>query len=124
MAAPNIVNVTTITGKTVMSNPSTNTVTVLLANEASSNKVYKINMIVASNADAANTVNTTIGINTTAAGNGNTFTLAANIAVPGSASFIAVDKSTAFYLEENESIVVRSNTASRIDYTVSYEEIS
>jgi hypothetical protein len=34
------------------------------------------------------------------------------------------DKSTAFYLEEDKSVVVTSSTASKIAYTISYEELS
>ena len=50
MAAPNIVNVATITGKSVTGALGTSTAT-LLQNSASSNKVFKINTILVSNVD-------------------------------------------------------------------------
>lgn len=124
MAAPNIVNVTTITAKTISGTPSTNTANVLLANAASSNKVFKINLIIAANIDGNNAVDTTVSINNNAAGTSNSFPIASTISIPADASLIVSDKSTAFYLEEDRSIVVTSGTASKVSYTISYEEIS
>lgn len=124
MAAPNIVNVTTITAKTVSATPSTNTANLLLANAASSNKVFKINLILAANIDGNNAVDATVSINNNAAGTSNSFPIISTVSVPADASLIVSDKSTAFYLEEDRSIVVTSGTASKITYTVSYEEIS
>jgi hypothetical protein len=124
MAAPNIVNVTTILAKTGNLTPANTSANVLLANAASSGKVLKINMIIACNVDGTNAVDTTVAINTAAAGSGTSYPIASTISVPADASLIVSDKSTAFYLEEDESIVVTSGTSSKIAYTVSYEEIS
>lgn len=124
MAAPNIVNVTTITGKTTYLTPANTTANVLLANAAASGKVYKINSIVAANVDGVNAVDVTVAINSAAAGSGTSYPIGSTISVPADASLIIVDKATAFYLEEDKSIVVTSGTASKITYTVSYEEIA
>jgi hypothetical protein len=124
MAAPNIVNVASVVGKTTYLTPSNTTANVLLANAASSGKVIKINQIVASNVDGTNAVNCTVAINSAAAGSGTSYAIASTISVPANASLIVVDKSTAIYLEEDKSIVVTSGTASKITYTISYEEIS
>lgn len=124
MAAPNIVNVTTITAKTAYLTPANTTANVLLANAAASGKVFKINTIMAANIDGTNAVDTTIALNTAAAGSGTSYPIASTISVPADASLIVLDKSTAFYLEEDKSIVVTSGTASKISYIVSYEEIS
>lgn len=124
MAAPNIVNVGTITGKTTYLTPANATSNVLVANAASSGKVYKINLIVATNVDGANAYPTTVAVNTAAAGSGTSYPLASTITVPADASLIVTDKSSCFYLEEDKSIVVTSGTASKIAYIVSYEEIS
>lgn len=124
MAAPNVVNVATITAKTTYLTPANTTANVLLANAASSGKVFKVNVIMAANVDGTNAVDTTIAINSAAAGSGTSYPIASTISVPADASLIVSDKSTAFYLEEDKSIVVTSGTASKITYTVSYEEIS
>lgn len=124
MAAPNIVNVATITAKTAQLNPANNTANVLLANAASSGKVLKVNVVFAANVDGAATYQATIAINSAAAGSGTSVAIGSTLDVPAKATIIVSDKSTAFYLEEDKSIVVTSSTASKIAYTVSYEEIS
>ncbi len=124
MANPNITNVTAIYGTTTYLTPSNTTANVLLSNAASSGKVFKINQIVAANVDGTNAVNTTVSIDNAAGGAGTDFPIASTISVPANASLIVVDKTTAIYLMENQSIVVTSGTASKIAYTISYEEIS
>jgi len=124
MTAPNIVNVTTIIGKTAYLTPANTTANVLLANAASSGKVFKINQIVAANVNGSAAVDTTVVINSNAAGSGTSFPVASTIAVPSDASLIVVDKTTAIYLEEDKSIVVASGASSGITYSISYEEIS
>ena len=124
MAAPNIVNVTTITGKTTNLTPANTTPNVLVANSAGSNKVFKVNLIIAANVDGVNAVDATIAINSNAAGSGTSFPIGSTISVPADSSLILIDKTSSFYLEEDRSIVVTSGIASKITYTVSYEEIS
>lgn len=124
MAAPNIVNVATITAKTANATPAVNTATVLLANAASSGKALKVNMIVCANVDGTAAYSTTVAINSAADGSGTSYPIVSTVSVPANASLIASDKSTSFYLEEGKSIVVTSSTASKFAYTVSYEELS
>ncbi len=124
MAAPNIVNVTSIAAKTAYLTPANTTANVLLANAAASNKVIKVNMIMACNVDGTNVIDTSVSVNSNAAGSGTSYPIASTIAVPADATLIVSDKSTSFYLEEDRSIVVTSGTASKITYVVSYEEIS
>ena len=131
MAAPNILGLTTATGKTTYYNPSGTSAVVLLPNAASSGKVFKINQIIAANVNGTNAVDCTVSIYTNGAvaqgsapSSGTAYPIASTISVPADASLIVVDKTTQIYLEENTSIVVTSGTASGIAYTVSYEELS
>jgi len=124
MANPNIVNVTSILGTTTYLTPANTTANTLLSNAASSGLVFKINQIVCANVNGSSAVNATVSINNAAAGAGTNFPVISTIAVPASASVIAVDKTTAIYLMENSSIVVTSGTASGITYTISYESIA
>jgi hypothetical protein len=130
MANPNIVNVTTIYGTTTYYTPTGTTAVVLLANAASSGKVYKINQIVCSNTTAVAT-NATVSIYSnggvaqgSAPTGGTSYPVVSAVAVPGNASLICVDKSTAIYLMENTSIVVTSATGNYLTFTISYEDIS
>lgn len=124
MASPNIVAVTAIYGTTTYLIPSDTSANVLLSNGAGSNKVFKVNQIVVANVDGTNAVNTTVTINSAAAGGGTAYPVASTISVPADASLIVTDKTTGFYLMENQSVVVTSGTASKLSYTISYEDIT
>lgn len=124
MAAPNIVNVATITLKSTYLIPSDTSVNLLLANPSASGKVFKINLITACNIDGNTAIDTTVAINSLSSGLGTSYPIASTISVPADATLIVSDKTTAFYLEEDKSIVVTSGTASKISYVVSYEELS
>jgi len=128
---PNIVNVTTIYGKTTYLTPSGTTAVVLLPNAASSGKVFKINQIVAANVNGSAAVDTTVSIYSNGAvaqgsapSGGTAYPIVSTVSVPADASLIVTDKTTAIYLEEGTSISVTSGTASGITYSISYEEIT
>jgi len=67
MANPNIVNVSTIFGKTTYFTPSGTTAVVLVTNAAASNRVLKINQIVATNVNGSAAVNATVSLYTNGA---------------------------------------------------------
>lgn len=131
MANPNIVNMTTMNGVTTYYTPSGTSAVVLLANAASSGKVYKINQIVAANVNGSAAVNATVSIYTNGAvaqgsapSGGTAYPIVSTVSVPANASLIVVDKTTTIYLQEGTSISVTSGTASGITYSISYEDIS
>lgn len=124
MAAPNIVNVSTITGKTAKIALTTTSATTLVSNAASSNQVFKINMIQVANVDGTNACDVTVDVHSAASGGGTAYSLASTISVPADASLVVLDKNTALYLEENTSITATAGTASDLEVLVSYEEIS
>jgi len=122
MAAPNIVNVATITAKSAAA-LLTASLASQVSNAASSGKVLKINNIVISNITAS-AATVRLAYNTAAAGAGSSFYLAYDISVPAAASLIITDKTTSFYLEENSSIVALAGTTSALHCVVSFEELS
>ena len=131
MAAPNIVAVTTIYGKTTYYTPSGTSAVVLLTNASGSGKVLKINQIVAANVNGSAAVDATVSIYTnggvaqgSAPSGGTAYPVISTVSVPADASLIAVDKTTAIYLEEDKCISVTSGTASGITFSISYEEIN
>jgi hypothetical protein len=130
VANPNIVAVTTITGNTTYLTPSATTAVVLLPNAAASNKVLKVNQIVVANTTGS-AANTTVSIYTNGAvaqgsapSGGTAFPVVSAVSVPANASLIAVDKTTAIYLQEGTSITVTSGTSNALTYSISYEDIS
>jgi len=124
MAAPNIVNVATITGKSATVALTTTSQTTLLSNAASSNAVYKVNMIQVANVDGTNACDITIDLHSAASGGGTAYSLVATVSVPADASLVVLDKNTALYLEEDRSLTATAGTASDLEVIVSYEEIS
>ena len=118
MAAPNIVNVATITGKSVTGALGTSTAT-LLQNSASSNKVFKINTILISNVDGTNSATAAISLY-----DGTDRYIAKGITVPAGATVVLIDKNSSLYLEENKIIRGDASAAGDLEYIISYEELS
>ena len=131
MANPNIVSVAAIYGTTTYYTPSGTSAVILLANAASSGLLYKINQIVCANVNGSAAVNATVSIYSNGAvaqgsapSGGTAYPIISTVSVPASASLIAVDKTTAIYLQEGTSISITAGTASGITFTISYENIS
>ena len=123
MANPNIVSVSSIYGSTNYLIPSTTSATTWTALTPAAGTVNKVNNIVASNVTAS-AATVTVAINSAAAGAGTNYRLIYQVTVPINAAIVIVDKSTAFYLGEAQSIVVTVGTASAIELTASYEAIT
>ena len=117
MAAPNIVNVTTIKGRTnvIVLTASAQTV---VSNPASSGKVFKVNALYVSNVDGTSNYTTTIDVyrSTTP------YRIAYQIVVPAGATLDIISK--AIYLEEGDSIRALGSTTLKLEAVCSYEEIS
>lgn len=123
MANPNIVNVATITANSLSVAVSTNA-TQLASNAASSSKVFKINTILIANVDGTSAADVTVNIYSAAALGGSATAIASTISVPADASLIVTDKTTAFYLLENQSIGAIASANNDLVATISFEEIS
>ena len=124
MAAPNIVDVSTIIGKSATVALSTTSQTTLVSNAASSGKVFKINMIQVANVDGVNACDITVDVHSAASGGGTAYSIVSTVSVAGDSTLIALDKNTALYLEEDRSITATAGTANDLEVIVSYEEIS
>jgi hypothetical protein len=123
MAAPNIVNVTSIIGNSLTVAVATSA-TQLASNAASSGKVFKINSILIANIDGTAAADITVNIYSAAALGGTALAIASTISVPADASLIVIDKTTAFYLLENQSIGAIAGTTGDLVATISFEEIT
>ena len=130
MANPNLFAATTASGTTTYYVPSGTAAVVLVPNAASSGQVFKINQIVVANTTGT-AANTTVSVYSNGAvaqgsapSGGTAYPIVSAVSVPANASLIAVDKTTAVYLMEGNSISITSGTASALTYTISYEVIS
>lgn len=130
MANPNLLAATTASGTTTYLTPSGTSAVVLIPNAASSGQVFKINQIVVANTTGS-AANATVAVYSNGAvaqgsapSGGTAYPIVSAVSVPANASLIAVDKTTAVYLMEGNSISITSGTGSALTYTISYEVIS
>ena len=133
MAAPNIVNVTTITGVTsafsgiaVTTGPRGDVgITTVVTNPSGSGMVLKINTLVA--AAIGDTTGVTVQHYDNAAHTGaaTTVSIALTASVPTYSSLVVISKENAVYLQENTSLgAFAQPNAGNLDIICSYEEIS
>jgi len=124
MANPNIVNVTVINGNSSQVSLANTSANQLASNAASSSKVYKINSIVVANTNGTAAANITINVYSAASLGGTAYPIASTISVPANSTLIVTDKTTTFYLLENQSIGATAGTANYLTVVTSWEEIT
>jgi len=117
MAAPNIVNVTTITGKTAVQAVTTSA-TAIVTNSAASGKVFKVNALYISNVDGANAADINVDIYRSSTA----YHVAKTVSVPADATLDVISKS--IYLEEGDALRLTASVNSDLEAVCSYEEIS
>ena len=117
MAAPNIVNVTTITGKTSVIAVTTSA-TAIVTNSAASGKVFKVNALYVSNVDGTNNADVNVDLYRSSTA----YHIAKTVNVPADATLDIISK--AIYLEEGDSLRLTANANSDLEAVCSYEEIS
>jgi hypothetical protein len=124
MANPNIINVTTILGKSAVVSLTDTNATAVLSNAAASDKVFKVNSLVVSNVDGTNAADITIALYSEDDIGGTATEIVSTVSVPADASLIVIDKNTSIYLEEDRSIGATAGSANDLKVIVSFEEIS
>tara|TARA_R110000824_G_scaffold271664_1_gene460147 strand:- start:1889 stop:2263 length:375 start_codon:yes stop_codon:yes gene_type:complete len=124
MAAPNIVNVTTITGKSATVDLTGTSSTAVVSNAASSGKVFKVNSLIVANVDGSSAADITINYFPQDDIAGTAVEIVKTVSVPADASLVVIDKNSSIYLEEDRSLGATAGTASDLKILVSYEEIS
>ena len=117
MAAPNIVNVATITGKTAVQAVGTSA-TAIVTNSAASGKVFKVNALYVSNVDGTNNADITVDFFRSSTA----YPIASTILVPADATLDVVSK--AIYLEEGDTLRCTASASGDLVAVCSYEEIS
>lgn len=133
MAAPNIVNVTTITGVTTFHAGIAVTtggkgalgITTVVSNAASSGKVLKINSLVAASIGSTTGITLQYFNDVNHASAGSTVSIGMTLSVPTFSTLAVITKDNSVYLEENTSLgIFAQPNAGTIDVVCSFEEIS
>jgi len=117
MAAPNIVNVATITMKTAVQAIGTSAAAIV-SNASSSGKAFKVNALYISNVDGSNNAEVNVDIYRSSTA----YHIAKTIVVPADASLDVLSKPIT--LEEGDSLRLTASTASDLEAVCSYEELS
>lgn len=120
MAAPNIVNVSSIIGKTVGINPVQASETTVVENTAASNKVIKVNSLIVCNIDTLSDADISVAFRRSSTN----YYLARTITVPADSSLIVISKENQIYLEEGDLINAQASVDGDLQIVCSYEEIS
>ena len=119
MAAPNVVNVTSILGKTIGAALGTSVTTDILT--CASDKLIKINSIIVANVDGTNSADVTVSFYD--ATDTTRYRLASTVAVPADSTLVVLGKDSPIYLEEGDRISGGASNASRLEIIISYEEL-
>jgi hypothetical protein len=121
MAAPNLVNTTSIIGKTTAYAVTASLATTGVENPAASNKLLRLSTIIAANKSAG-----TVGISVSHFRASTHRYMASTIPVPANASIVLLSKvdGGGLNLEEGDAIHALAGSAGAIDLLISYEEIA
>ena len=119
MAAPNIVNVTSIIGKTQGSALTTSNADQVVC---ATDKLIKINSIIVSNVDGSNAADVSVNFVDSSSGN-LVLHLAKTITVPADSTLVVLGKDAPIYLEEGDKIQALASAAGDLEIIVSYEEL-
>ena len=118
MAAPNVVNVTSIYGKTTGSPLGTNSGDILTC---PTDKLLKINSIIVASIDAGNNADVTVAFYN--ADNTTGYHLAKLVTVPAKSTLVVLGKDAPIYLEEGDKIQALASAAGDLEIIISYEEL-
>jgi len=119
MAAPNILNATSIYGKSVGAALDTTVTTDILT--CASDKVLKVKNITVANIDGTNDAAATVYFYDSSAGA--RYPLAYTINVPADASLVVLGQDSPLYLEESDQIEAGASANSDLHIVISYEEL-
>ena len=119
MAAPNIVNVTSIYGRTQGAALGTSANTDIL--ECPSNKLLKINSIIVANVDGTNAANLNVSFYDSSATA--RYALASTVAVPADSTLVVIGKDSPLYLAEGDQIEASASAAGDLELVISFEEL-
>ena len=121
MAAPNLINLTSIKGKTMGAALGTSANTYILGNGSSSQMVLKINSIIVANVDGSSNADVTVYFYDLSATT--PFHIAKSVEIPAKSTLVVLGKDAPIYLEEGDKIMGLATAAGDLEIIVSYEEL-
>ena len=123
MAAPNIVNISSMVGKTDTTSRTTTSATNILNNAAASGKVLRVTLVRAVNVDGSNAADISVSLYAEDDLGGAQTELIQAKEVAINTNLDVITKDTPLYLEEDTSLGATASAANDIKIIVTYEEI-
>lgn len=118
MAAPNLITISTVIGRT-RADWCTTTLTTILENALNTSQLLRINSIFISNVGLAEAA---VSLNLLRSGL--SFYITLNNTVPVGTSTVLMAKETSIYLEEGDALRISATANNSLQYVISYEAIS
>ena len=116
MANPNLVNVTSITGESIQHALTTTLTDEILA--AASDTLVKINSIIVANIDGSSSADVSLFLKKSG---GSPVAFASTVAVPADSTLVVIDKNSALYLEEGDTLEGGASANSDLTCIVNFE---
>ena len=117
MANPNLLSITTVSGKTAVQ-AITTSATAIVTNSAASGKIYRIKALYVSNVDGTNNADVNVDIYRSSTA----YHIAKTISVPADSTIDLISKDV--YLEEGDTLRLTASVNGDLEAICSYEEIS
>lgn len=119
MAAPNILNLTTSTGKTAVVAVGTSATTVV-ANAASSGKVLQIQSLIIANVDGAASADITVDVYRSSTA----YRVAYTVAVANDKALVVISANEPIYLEEGDTLRATASASGDLEAVCGYLDLS
>ena len=120
MAEPNLVNVTSIVGRSFLELLKDDAIDNANASmlQCAADKLIKINSVIVANIDGSSSVDIDVAINHHDHGR---HYLAKTVAVPADSTLVVIGKDSPVYLEEGDELEARASADNDADICISYE---
>ena len=122
MAEPNIVNVTSIYGRSKLELLKDDAIDNANASmlTAAADKLIKVNSVIVSNIDGTNSCTIDVAVNHHDHGR---HYLAKGVTLPAGSTLVVIGKDSPIYLEEGDELEARASADNDADICISYEEL-
>ena len=123
MTAPNLLNPSSIVGKTTYLTLADTNETDLLVNASGSDTAMRVTNLMAANIDGSGAADITATLYTAASG-GTGYAIASTVSVPADSTMVILTRENGFWLEEDRRITVQASASGDLSVICSYEEVT
>ena len=123
MTAPNLLNPSSIVGKTTYLTLADTNETDLLVNASGSDTAMRVTNLMVANIDGSGAADISANLYTAASG-GTGYAIASTVSVPADSTMVILTRENGFWLEEDRRITVQASASGDLSVICSYEEVT